>query len=297
MEYKYCYGLGIKKLNNPSRFFREHCLFCGESIKHCGITEKHFTNNFDEVLQFFYDENLQGVSLSRTAQNEVDQILNVASAKIKHLELVFCNLDYAQIEKLENVETLEIMHTTKPFCFWSVGQNKHLKSLDVVFHNCKQILKLENLANTNIESLKIKTCNPVPSRYNQTEIGSLKVLSLMPKLKFAEVYVVSKNDKVEELLAFATMQNLESLKLQKGHFSFEQFAWLKSRLQHLKDLNCLCSFKFDDYYGVEAGVIIGKNKPNYYLDYSKKGLDRYVNKYNALVESYKNVELPPNNYK
>lgn len=296
MEYKYCFGLSIKKLNNPTRFLKVHSLYCAESIVHCGLSEKHYTNDISEVLHFFGDTNLVGVDIHNVDKCDVAKIIEVASTNIKILDITYCDFDYSMIEDLVNVESINILHSTTPFRFWNLRNNIKLNSLNVWCHNCKQLECIENLANTSIENLVIRVCDSVPSRYTQTEIGSLKVLADIPNLKNAEVYVVSGSDKVEELLALANLKNIENLKLQKGHFTFEQFAWLKSRLSHIQELKCLYTYKYDDYYNCEAGVIIGKNKPNYYLDKSKKGLDRYISKYNALVQKYKDIDTPPDNY-
>ncbi|MBR2468364.1 MAG: hypothetical protein IKB42_04930 [Clostridia bacterium] len=297
MEYKYCYGIGIKKLSNPTKFLKSHSLFCGDSIKYCGISEKHFTNDFNEVLDFFSAENLQSINLNRVDKEDVSKLFKAICDRVVSIDLIYCDCEYSLIEEFVNVKNIEVLHTTQPFKIWNVSKNSCLKNLSLVFHNTRIIDGVENLKNSSIERLVIDTCNAVPSRYIPVQIGSLKVLGDIPGLKSVQVYVVSQNDKVEELLALSKMKDIEEIKLQKGHFTFEQFAWLKSKLEHIKDFGCLYLYKFDDYYDCEAGVIIGKNKPNYYLDKSGTGLDRYIKKYNMLVDKYKSVDIPPDNFR
>ena len=105
MEYKYCFGLSIKKLNNPTRFLKVHSLYCAESIVHCGLSEKHYTNDISEVLHFFGDTNLVGVDIHNVDKCDVAKIIEVASTNIKILDKVYKKRkDLEYLADTDNVE-------------------------------------------------------------------------------------------------------------------------------------------------------------------------------------------------
>lgn len=296
MKYKYYYGTSKKTLINPHVTFTTYNLVCGDTTNCMMLSDGHFTNDFAEVLEFFNSDDVKAINLSFVDFEDGEKIFDGVKDNVEYIHFSNCDFDYKAIENFVNIKYVTISHNKEVFDLWNLKNNKNLQMLNIVINNCKVFNNIENLENSTVEYLSIKTCKPVPDKYKSIKIGSLKVLEKMPILKQVEIYVVSKNDKLEELVAMAKLKTIETLKLQKGHFTFEQFAWLKSKLEHIKDLNCLYEFKYNKFYDTQAGVIIGKNKPNSYLDYSKKGLDRYIEKYKVLVQNYKNEKLPPNNF-
>ena len=106
-------------------------------------------------------------------------------------------------------------------------------------------------------------------------------------LIFGLFMILKSDDREKDLLAFSKLTNLEVLNLVKNHFTFKEFAFLKSKLNNTKGIDCVYHLGKDPSNEKVYAIIIGEDKPDLiYLE--DEDIQKYQDEYNALIDLYKN---------
>jgi hypothetical protein len=120
---------------------------------------------------------------------------------------------------------------------------------------------------------------------NIFQIKTLKRLSLA----IAKTYDIKKT-----LISLSKLNNLEMLRLQDDAFTFEQFAWLKSKLPNVVGLDGTKYFEFL-INGEVTGFysVIGKRKPRQIPKEKHTRAEKYQKEFDTLVKQYTKRKTPP----
>ena len=136
-----------------------------------------------------------------------------------------------------------------------------------------------------------KDYKTVPNVLN-IHIPDFSIFSSVKNLKNLTLFVLENSDKEKDLKDLAKLTDLENLYMPREYFTFEQFAWLKSRLVNTSGIGSIYYLAKDPANERIVAMIIGKNQP-YWLYDDGTDYKSYQDKFASLIEKYKGEENPP----
>lgn len=207
---------------------------------------------------------------------------------VKYLSLFKCNRldDLSFIEELTDLRGIYIFWNQKATKVFDAKKLPHLTQLSIEVAN--KLTDFSGLESTNIENLSIWGCNFLGIFTPKTVIADFEIFTRMPKLKILDLVPVKNEDSRADLLALSKLTALEKFHIHEGYFTFEQFAWLKSRLPHTAGIEPI--YKWENWDHETMWSVIGRKKPTVK---KRETADEYEAHFYALVEKYKNRENPP----
>lgn len=163
---------------------------------------------------------------------------------VKYLSLMKCNRieDLSFVEELANLQALYIYWNQKAT---KVFDAKKLEKL--TFFSIEEINKLTDysgLEYSNIEYLKIWGCNFLSNFKPKIAIKDFSLFTRIPKLNNLDLVLIKNEDVTNDLLELAKLSNLEKIHLIDNYFTFEQFAWLKSKLPNVVGLEPISEYNW-----------------------------------------------------
>ncbi|PAT02187.1 hypothetical protein CI105_02255 [Candidatus Izimaplasma bacterium ZiA1] len=253
----------------------------------------------DDLRDYELPEVVESVMLSGIKDEGLISLCKVTLKNVKYLELNQCPdiKDLSPLSKLKNVKYIDYYWNRKATTLWDMSNNKELTYLKMT--DCNKIVDFSSLRHSNIEELHLYGCNFFGSLSPKLEIQDINEIVDIPNLKKLSLAVKKNSDGKNTLKSLSTLTNLEELWLQDGDFSFEQFAWLKSKLPNTKGIEGVRYYEGKIDY-VEKGLVtlkkysvIGKRKPRSIDITEKERAMKYQEKYDTLVRKYKHIKTPP----
>ena len=221
-----------------------------------------------------------GARLIFDDQAEFEYLSAAFSPHVRYLDVVAKHsrtFDFSPIEQFSQLETVQLCWNTKQTALWDVTKNQNLKILSITDYY--KVTDYSCLCGSTIEDLRLYGCNGMSSFTSKLHISDLGFLCEMPMLKSLSLDIVKDESSEYYLEFFAGLKNLTHLDLTGSFFSFEEYAWLKSRLPNVKT-------------GLEGVVdcdgkywVIGKGKPKNLADHERAKI--YRRTYDELVLKYK----------
>ncbi len=245
----------------------------------------NYFSNYDLIVSELKNNNHKNIQLVGFTNELIDIILPYL-IKVKFLWLFKSKdiEDYIFIEQLKNIEYIDIYWNRKAIKLWDLKQNPNLKKLSIVDSN--KLINFSGLKGSTLEELIILGCNYCSSFTPKLAVDDFSVFSSLNQLKSLTLALQEKASPSNDLIELSKIKTLEELYLDNG-YTFEQFAWLKSKLPLVKTLE---AYEVLDYDDVDKYKIIGKKMPII------RKLDRaleYKKQYDELVEKYKHETNPP----
>ena len=271
----YKYVISKKIVREPLRIVNKMILSCSN--------EKSFLHNFNEtssledILNLLKENNCEYVELIEVSQLVFEEIINTSSSFVECIDLFNCNLELSSLEKCEKLKTIDIFHNQKMELIWNLCKNKNLSRLTI--NDCENIKDINGIINSSLVELVIKKGFKTVPDVLKISISDFNVFSSLSNLKKLTLFVSENEDKEKDLLALSKLTQLESLYLPREYFTFEEFAWLKSKLKDTKNIDCIYYLAKDPANEKVVAMIIGKGEPAWLYDDGsdyKEYHDRYA---------------------
>ena len=208
---------------------------------------------------------------------------------VKYLSLFKCNRleDLSFIEQLTDLREVYIYWNQKATKVFDAKKLPHLTQLSI--GDANKLTDFSGLVGSNIENLRIWGCNFLGGFTPKTVIEDFEIFTKMPKLRSLNLVPVKNTNSQKDLLALSKLSKLENLYLPEGYFTFEQFAWLSSKLANVKGLEPI--WEYESLQDEPMWSVIGKKQPKALK--KRESRDEYEAKFYALVAKYKTRENPP----
>lgn len=268
------------------------------------ITDLRNQNDDYDISIYYTDQNLEGlkrnekdyyieklvelpldlglfnrVRLHSFKQNNFNEYLEVANRSITDLKLFKCPFvgDLSQLERFPKLERVIIYWNRKLKKIWNV--NKNLKYLRI--NQCNSIVDFTSLRDSNIEQLILTSSGEdLTVKSAKLKLDDNENVLKMNKLKKLTLCLNEKTTTSEFLREITKLRHLEELILLDDAYTFEEFAWLKSRLPNLEGIDGVQ--KHGEFYSV-----IGKKKPRVLLEKDIHRVNKYREEYEELVLKYR----------
>ena len=207
---------------------------------------------------------------------------------VKYLSLFKCNRldDLSFIEELTELRGIYIYWNQKATKLFDSKKLPYLTQLSI--EDANKLTDFSGLEGSNIENLKIWGCNFLGSFTPKTVIADFEIFTKMSKLKVLNLVPVKNEDSRADLLALSKLTALEKFHILEGYFTFEQFAWLKSKLPHTAGIESL--HEWENWENETVWSVIGRKKPTVK---KRETADEYEAHFYALVAKYQTLENPP----
>ena len=245
------------------------------------------TECFKDALMKYKTE---AVELNGLLPEHINDILPYLNC-VKYLSLMKCNKveDLSFIEELTNLEALYIYWNQKATKVFDAKKLEKLTFFSV--EDANKITDFSGLEYSNIEYLSIWGCNFLGSFTPKIAIKDFSLFTRIPKLNSLDLVLIKNEDATSDLLELAKLSNLEKIHFTDNYFTFEQFAWLKSKLPNVVGLEPI--FEYENWENETVWSVIGSKKPKAVKKQEKA--NEYKKMYYELVDLYKNQNLPPKN--
>ncbi len=254
----------------------------------CFMLEGNYYSH-DDFAKYIQTQKPKRAVLAFDAQDEFEYIIYLISdfiewisisPKTKHNR----QFDFRPFEKCSMLEFIEFTWNTKQDSLWDVKKNTHLKSF--IMTDYYKVSDFSSFRGSSISLLRLFGCNSLSSFTSKMHIDDFGFVADMPCLKELRIDIVKDKPSEYYLNILSKCTNLEILCIPDSFFTFQQFAYLKSKLPQVKEgLDCVENYS-DDCYS-----IIGRRTPKSLDDIAKA--EKYQKRYDTLVEKYKNRTEPP----
>lgn len=217
-------------------------------------------------------------------QLQFDFIIPFVKENLLSLSIFKCPKisDLSGIAELNKLLYLDIYWNTKATKLWNIG-NKLRK---LIITDCNKLTDFEGLGGSKLESLQLYGSDGLSSFKSKLVINDLNIIFQLNTLEELGLNIVKNFVDKDFLIGLSKMLNLKHISLPNNMFTFEQFAWLQSKMKNTKGLEAYTFYEYDSSY-----QIIGKNTPNNIRNQIKA--EEYKNKYDELVFKYDSIECPP----
>lgn len=282
---KYKYSVQIITSKNPVKIYQQLvvCPFEG----YIKWDRFQVVDSFEKILSLIKRSHYKAIDLTGLDHEEVDKILESANPKLEYLTLNQCSFNNESIEKCKGLIIFDGYHLNNLTSLWNVKKNKALERLSLF--NCKYLKDISNIKNSKLNTLEISVNSYEIN--NSNNIEDYSVFKSMKQLENLTLFVKDNIDKVKDLKDLSKLTNIKYLSLPKNFFTFNQFAWLKSKLLEEKNISALYDLRKDISNERIYADIIGSDKPNHVYN-DEVDLEAYQNEFVQLVEQYKDVRKP-----
>jgi len=240
-------------------------------------TELYIHGDTKNIYRLSSFSKLNKLWLSYVNQKELNLIINLINPRMLCIYDIKAS-DLTSLEKLTNLEILEIEWNTKATELWNISRNKLLKALYIKdFSRLHDISQITGGHNINILSLAGGNSKPL-------KLDTLKELAELRQLEYLGLSNIKILD--ESLDPLTELKYLKELSI-SNQFPTEEYAKLSMRLPHTK-----CE-KFSAYsflgspIGGKDVMVVGKRKPLLSTREDTDKLQKYKERFKALQEKYK----------
>ena len=254
-------------------------------------------NDVDECINIVLSsDDATHITLNNLNQNDFDKVIKSLNNKIEELE--YCDLrkhdqvlDLKVLKLCKKLKKVDIQYSDKTIKLWNMKFNHKLDEVEL--KGIKRILNQKGLERASVSKLVIKRRTHLTNDTKELTIKDFNVFATMPNLKVLDLFVKKKKNKKEDLLALAKLTNIKEIHLPKNYLFFNQYAWLSSKLNNVKGIGCIYKMEYDHANEMDGYIINGSRMCWYIKENEQAKLNKYLRKFNKLVESYKNQKEPP----
>jgi len=218
-------------------------------------------------------------------QESFDYLIDHYGHKFKEIDFFKCPLisDLSRLEKLDEIESISFYWNQRAVKLWDLSKNKNLLSITLDdftrLHSLQDLMLSDSL-------LEVSFGDRVWSSFVLDSLSPLSNIKNLKKLTFSA-------KKIEDLqiAPIANIKNLTELEFPTNLFSTEKVAWLKAKVGVNVKSSVLAPYKkitnpiSDNGKQIDT-FIIGKRKPSLDSKLDIKRVEKYVLKFNSLVEYY-----------
>ena len=247
------------------------------------------------VSRLEVSDDLEYLTLSNLSQDAFNKILWRIGTRLH--ELVIDSLkenpsmfDLRFINQCNNLKRLKINILNGILILWNSKKTTKLRDLEIV--NAKGLLNQESLNGLRVKKLIIRRHSHGCSNIKGLTIKDFNVFTTMPYLRELILLIGNKKDKVSDLLALSKLSKLKYIELPKNYFFFNQYAWLTSKLPSTRGLGCY-KVEYDHANEMDGYIINGSRMCWDVKGFEKDKLNKYIKRFDKLVEKYSNDEYPP----
>jgi len=235
----------------------------------------------DVDYEMSFGKNTEMLEICGMNQESFEYFVKNYGSTYRYLSFFKCQLisDFSPLENLSNLEHVNIYWNIRANNLWNFEKNKALHTISI--SDAKKMTLNPDLLKTsnNLENVFFSG-----SIFTNYPMESLDCFSGMPKLKHLWLNNIRLNIK-----NFDTLDNLPSLErfdFDAGMYTTEEIAWLVAKYPNLSG-KCLCAYNKEDALLNDVRVC-GFRKPGLDLPKQQKTLDKYIKKFEDLVQQYKN---------
>ena len=284
----FCYGLAPLKHS--------------DSLYEAGIDMNPRTiDDVDVFINECINEGAKKVILSEIDQKTFDYIIKSIreTVEILHIKKFYnpyddqkgTSYDLKFLALCKNLKEVHIDLYNGTLNLWELNGNQNLEELYIC--GCKKLVNQDGLRNCKAKTLRIvRAIGGIPDTKDLV-IDDFSVFNTMENLENLDLFTGKKKDKKDDLLSLANLKNIKEIKLTKNYFTFKQFAWLSSKLPGVKGIGCIHKWKYDKRIEADTYTINGTRMAWEFKDRTGKEIEKYLRKFDKLVEEYKNQDIPP----
>jgi len=248
------------------------------------IEGRKFTSSLEELKK---NHKIKSIMLNGFSQLDLEEFCKYAPESLGYLDLSHCPdiRDFSPFEKLINIQYINIEWNRKATKLWNLSQNKQLTYLHMT--DCNKVTDFSSLRDSNVVDLGLFGCNFLGSFTPKLVIDDMDNIFQIKTLKRLSLAIAKTYDIKKTLISLSKLNNLEMLRLQDDAFTFEQFAWLKSKLPNVVGLDGTKYFEFL-INGEVTGFysVIGKRKPRQIPKEKHARAEKYQKEFDTLVKQY-----------
>lgn len=243
----------------------------------------------EQFVSYVSCEKPERLVLSCSSQEQLDYLLNVIKDCAVSLNLKLkrnVSFDLSKLENITNLQSIQFYSNQKVSKLWNLKSNSKLKHFEMIDYNA--ITDFSVFENSSVQDLRLIGCNYLSSFTSKLHIDDFEFLLKMPQLTSLSFDIVK--DKADEyyLNILSKLTRLDCLHIPDSFFTFNQFAWLSSKLPNVKNGLDACVYCED----TDSYSVIGARKPRCLKN--KARVEAYREKYEALKSKYKTQVCPPN---
>lgn len=270
-----------KIVKNPLRVLNMMVISCSQEKSL--LYEFIEVDNLEDILIKLKDNEIKYLELIEVAQQDFEAIIDCTCSYIECLKFFNCSLSLSSLSKCMKLKEVDIFLNQKLTELWNVDANKEIYKLSI--NDCENLKDISGICNSTLCELEIKKgFSTIPDVLN-IQIKDFNVFSSLKQLKKLTLFVLENQDKSKDLEALSKLTQLESLYLPREYFTFEEFAWLKSRLKDTKKIDCIYYLAKDPANEKVVAIIIGKDQPYWIYD-DGSDYKLYHEKYAELIKKY-----------
>lgn len=227
-----------------------------------------------------------GIGFAFDSQDEFDYIINLICDFIGSINLIAKHnkaFDLSLLEKCTELVSIQMYWNTKQEILWDVKKNKKLKTFEIMDYY--KVSDLSDFRGSTVEYLAFYGCNGCSSFASKMHVDDFSFVLDMPKLRELRFDIIKDEPSEYYLNILSKLQGLKIFYTPDNFFTFQQFAWLKSKLPNVeRGLDCV--FPVCDWYS-----IIGRRTPKTLEDPLKA--EKYQKRYDNLLLKYQSQDNPP----
>lgn len=288
MSKKYAYLISKKIAKNPLRIIETLTLI--KNNEHYDKDKYCYCDSIKELINICNEKKCSLVSIYNFNQEEFDLILDVIKEYVEVIEIIECNVELSLLEKCSLLKEVYSRDNLKTNMLWDLTCNSLINKLTIM--NYPKLKNIDGIKNSALTSLTIKKDHYTVPNVMEIKINDFGIFSTLSNLQELTLFVLENDNKEKDLLDLSKLKNLKSLYIPKDYFTFDQFAWLKSKLENTLNIDCIYYLKKDPANEKVVAIIIGKNEPDWLYD-DGTDYEIYHQRYKALKEKYKNLDYPP----
>lgn len=241
----------------------------------------------EEFSKYVKNKKPSGAVFDFDTQDELEYVIDLICEFVTFIYISAKHnrkFDFTVLERCKNLEAIQLVWNTKQDTLWDVKKNTKLKSFEMTDYY--QISDFSQFRGSSIENLCLFGCNGLSSFKSKMHIKDFSFITDMPDLKELRIDIIKDEPSEYYLSLISKCRKLKIFTAPDSFFTFQQFAWLKSKLPQVREgLDCVME------YGDKLYAIIGHRTPKSLDDIVKT--QKYQMKYDALVKKYENRKEPP----
>jgi len=237
-----------------------------------------------ETIDSLKDVEGDKIEISGLRQDTFEYLVNNYGTRIKEISFFKCPriTDLSPLESLANVETVHYYWNQKAERLWDASKNKKLYEVSLL--NFLRVADFEPFSKS--ESLKTLVFgNSASGTTGIQTIESLQEISSLERLEMNPQKI--QDNRAEPITKISQLNQLE---FNSSLFTTEKVAWLKARLPETVKSDRLRAYV---ELNEENVLVVGKRKPFLNPKTDAVKIEKYVKKFESLVQHYRsNPELP-----
>lgn len=236
------------------------------------------------------------LEINEIKQDDFNKLIRALKNQLVSLKFVSIykednvTFDFKLLKLCKKLKYVDIHYHDRNVKLWNMRFNHKLE--DVSVRGCARVLNQKGLEKASVKKLTIKRYTHGMPDANGLVIYDFNVFTTMPNLEELDLFIKKKQDKSEDLISLSKLTNIKKISLPKNYFYFNQYAWLSSKLPDVHGIGCY-RVEYDHANEMDGYIINGSRMCWYVRGFEKAKLNRYVRKFNALVEQYKLDTVPP----